>query len=113
MTIPRLLALRLRNDADGPELREVLIEGKCLGQLEPIDEGLARAVGEAPSLVGEVPKDLPGSAHVVLSQAVDRRDASREERLSETQSSRHQAAGLEESKRLIDDVVRGQQGFSV
>ncbi len=52
-----------------------MIERESLGDVELLDNNLARAVCEAPVLVGETLKCLPGEREVHLGNLVDFRQA--------------------------------------
>jgi hypothetical protein len=52
--------LLLRQNHDGAELAEVVIESKRPLDAEPLHDHAAGAVGKAPIFVGEALKDVPG-----------------------------------------------------
>ncbi len=61
----------LWHDRHRTELAEVLVKGEGMGDAQPLDYNLTRAVGEAPLLVRIGAEDLPGGLNVVFCQIVD------------------------------------------
>jgi len=64
----------LRHDLNCAELLEVMIERESLSDSELLDDNLARAVCEAPVLVGETLKCLPGAFEIRLGNLMDFRN---------------------------------------
>ena len=59
------------HDLNRAELLEVMIERESLRDSELLDNNLARAVCEAPVLVGETLKCFPGELEIRLGNLVD------------------------------------------
>jgi hypothetical protein len=64
----------LWHDLNCAELLEVMVERESLSDSELLDNNLARAVGEAPVLVGETLKSLPGAFEIRLGNLMDFRN---------------------------------------
>lgn len=67
-------SLALWHDLNCAELLEVMIERESLSDSELLDNNLARAVCEAPVLVGETLKCLPGAFEIQLGNLMDFRN---------------------------------------
>src|SRR4051794_36510996 len=91
----------------------MMIESKGDGQLEAIEYHLARAVGEAPFLVGEPSEDVPGRADIGLGEMVDLRQAPIEEGIPQRGREPWLSASPQEGERLGDHEVRREERLGI